>query len=51
VSSDIDTKLELAVAYIDMADKKGALKLLKEVIRDGSPDQQQRAQSLIDGFA
>ena len=51
VSSDIDTKLELAVSYIDMADKKGALKLLKEVIRDGNPDQQQRAQSLIDGFA
>ncbi len=51
VSSDIDTKLELAVAYVDMADKKGALKLLKQVIKEGSLDQRQRAQALIDGLA
>lgn len=51
VSSDIDTKLELAVAYVDMADKKGALKLLKQVLKEGSLDQRQRAQALIDGLA
>jgi pilus assembly protein FimV len=51
LGSEIDTKLELAVAYVDMADKKGALKLLKQVLKEGSPDQRQRAQALIDGLA
>ena len=46
--SEIETKLELAVAYIDMRDKRGAKKLLNEVLKDGSEDQKSRAQALID---
>ncbi len=35
-SQFVTTKLELAVAYIDMADKEGALELLNEVLQEGN---------------
>jgi pilus assembly protein FimV len=47
-SSEVATKLELAAAYIDMDDKKGALALLIEAINEGGPEQRARAQDLID---
>ncbi len=47
-SSEVATKLELAAAYIDMEDKKGALALLREAINEGGPEQRARAQDLID---
>ena len=47
----VNTKLELAVAYIDMADKKGALELLNEVLQEGSSAQRDRAQVLIDSLS
>lgn len=50
-SSDVATKLELAIAYIDMADKEGALELLAEALKEGGPQQRERAQTLIDSLA
>lgn len=50
-SAEVATKLELAVAYIDMADKEGALELLAEALKDGGPAQRERAQVLIDSLA
>ncbi len=50
-TSDVGTKLELAVGYIDIADKKGALRLLKQVLKEGNADQRQRAEALIDSLA
>lgn len=46
--SDVETKLELAVAYIDMRDKRGAKKLLNEVLKEGDESQKARAQAFID---
>lgn len=50
-SANVATKLELASAYIDMADKEGALELLKEALEEGGPEQRARAQALIDSLA
>ena len=50
-SANVATKLELASAYIDMADKEGALELLTEALNEGSPEQRERAQALIDSLA
>jgi pilus assembly protein FimV len=46
--SDIETKLELAVAYVDMRDKRGAKKLLNEVLKEGNEVQKARAQAFMD---
>jgi pilus assembly protein FimV len=40
---EMDTKLDLAVAYQEIGDKEGARELLDEVIRGGSDDQVSRA--------
>jgi pilus assembly protein FimV len=50
-SAEVATKLELAIAYIDMSDKKGARKLLAEALEEGGPQQRERAQALIDSLA
>jgi pilus assembly protein FimV len=50
-SEFVTTKLELATAYIDMADKEGALELLNEVLQEGSSAQRDRAQELIDSLS
>ena len=50
-SEFVTTKLELAVAYIDMADKEGALELLNEVLQEGNSAQRDRAQVLIDSLS
>ncbi|XOV81853.1 MAG: FimV/HubP family polar landmark protein [bacterium] len=42
------TKLDLAEAYIDMGDADGAQDILKEVLEEGSPEQQEKAQSMLD---
>ena len=47
-SDEIDTKLNLAKAYIELGDNDGARSILDEVARDGSADQQAEAQRLID---
>jgi pilus assembly protein FimV len=50
-SEFVTTKLELAAAYIDMADKEGALELLNEVLKEGNSAQRDRAQVLIDSLS
>lgn len=50
-SEDVNIKLDLVSAYIDMGDKEGARELLEEVIKDGGPQQQARAQELLTSLA
>lgn len=46
-ADEIDTKLNLAKAYIELGDNDGARSILDEVARDGSDAQQTEAQRLI----
>jgi len=50
-SEDVDIKLDLVAAYIDMDDKEGARELLEEIINEGSAQQQIRAKQLMDSLA
>jgi pilus assembly protein FimV len=43
---EMDTKLDLAVAYQEIGDKEGARELLDEVIRGGTGDQVNRANAM-----
>lgn len=45
------TKLDLAEAYLDMGDDDGARDILNEVVEEGSPDQQQKAQGMLSKIA
>lgn len=45
--SALGTKLDLVRAYREMGDTAGARELLKEIIREGSPAQQQEARKLL----
>jgi len=50
LSEDLDevgTKLDLAKAYIDMGDHEGARSILQEVKAEGTEEQQQEAESLL----
>ncbi len=42
------TKLDLARAYIDMGDEDGARDILNEVLEEGTSEQQQQAQAMLD---
>ncbi len=44
---EVETKLELIAAYIDMEDKEGAKELLDEVIKEGGASQKKRAEDLL----
>ena len=44
---EVETKLELVVAYIEMDDKEGAKELLDEVIKEGGKKQRKRAEELL----
>ncbi len=44
----IETKLDLARAYLDMGDQEGAHSMLKEVLDEGSDVQKEEAQSLLE---
>lgn len=44
---EVNTKLDLARAYLEMGDKEGAREILDEVIKEGDADQKQDAQNLI----
>ena len=48
VEQECATKLELAQAYIDMGDSEGAAEILQEVIDEGSDEQREKAQALLD---
>lgn len=43
----VDTKLELAKAYLEIGDKDGAREILQEVAKEGSSSQKEEAQKLI----
>jgi pilus assembly protein FimV len=43
----VETKLDLALAYLDMEDPVGARTLLEEVLQEGSAGQKQRAAELM----
>jgi len=47
---EIDTKIDLARAYIDMGDGEGARGILEEVMDEGNDDQKKEAQSLMDSI-
>lgn len=51
VSDEIDTKLDLAQAYLDVGDKEGARSILQEVVSEGSERQKQAAQKLISSLS
>ncbi len=44
---EVDTKLDLVVAYIEMDDKVGAKELLDEVMKEGGANQRKRAEGLL----
>lgn len=50
-SPDVNIKLDLVAAYIDMDDKEGARELLEEILKEGGPNQQLRAKELLDSLA
>lgn len=49
-SADVDTKLDLVTAYMDMGDTEGARELLEEVLQEGGPQQRERARNLLDSL-
>jgi pilus assembly protein FimV len=49
--SDVDTKLDLVTAYIDMGDTEGAKELLAEVLAEGGPNQRTRAEQILSSLA
>jgi len=44
---EIETKLDLVAAYLDMDDKEGAKELLDEVLKEGGTNQRKRAEALL----
>ncbi|HET6906019.1 MAG TPA: FimV/HubP family polar landmark protein [Rhodanobacteraceae bacterium] len=47
----VDTKLDLARAYLDMGDPEGARAMLEEVLSEGSQMQKDEAKRLLEGVA
>jgi pilus assembly protein FimV len=43
----VQTKLELAEAYVEMGDPEGARAILEEVVTEGSGEQQAKARALL----
>ena len=48
--SEIGTKLDLARAYMDMGDPHGARSILQEVLEEGTDNQKQEAQQLLENL-
>ena len=48
---EIETKLDLVAAYIEMDDKEGAKELLDEVMKEGGANQRKRAEALQEKLA
>lgn len=48
--NDVDVKLNLVAAYIDMDDKEGARELLEEVLKEGNEEQVVKAQMMLDNM-
>ncbi|NEX61628.1 FimV/HubP family polar landmark protein [Noviherbaspirillum galbum] len=47
VDAEMATKLDLAIAYQEIGDKEGARELLDEVLKGGTPEQSEKARSLL----
>lgn len=47
---EVDTKLDLIAAYIEMDDKEGAKELLEEVLKEGGVAQRAKAKTLLDSL-
>ncbi|MEN8178555.1 MAG: FimV/HubP family polar landmark protein [Pseudomonadota bacterium] len=50
-TDEVTTKLDLARAYVDMGDAEGAKNILDEVVTEGSDEQKQQAQELLEAIA
>ena len=50
-TDESETKLDLARAYIDMEDQEGAREILQEVLEEGSDQQKEEANKLLDSLA
>jgi pilus assembly protein FimV len=50
-TDEVTTKLDLARAYIDMGDNEGAKSILDEVVSEGTDQQQQEAQELLNSIS
>lgn len=48
---EVNTKIDLAKAYLEMGDKEGAREILDEVVREGDRQQQEQANQLIASMA
>ena len=48
---EVETKLELVAAYIEMDDKEGAKELLEEVMKEGGLNQRKRAEEILSKMA
>ena len=48
---DVETKIDLAKAYIDMDDGEGAKEILEEVAQEGDAGQQEKAKDMLDGLS
>ncbi len=48
---EVETKLDLVAAYIEMDDKEGAKELLEEVLKEGGVAQRKRAEVLLSQIA
>lgn len=49
-TDESETKLDLARAYIDMEDQEGAKEILQEVLEEGSDQQKEEANKLLDSM-
>lgn len=49
-ADEVETKLDLARAYMDMEDTEGAQEILAEIVRDGSDKQKQEATALLESI-
>ena len=49
-ADEVETKLDLARAYLDMEDFDGAKDILQEILKEGSDAQQTEANSLLDSI-
>ena len=47
---EVDTKLDLARAYVDMEDKDGARSILDEVLKEGNEEQKAVAEKMMVGL-
>ena len=50
-ADEVETKLDLARAYIDMDDVEGARDILEEIAQEGNDAQKEEAQELLEGLA